>query len=83
MTFGLWLLWLVPMTVAGVGMLFMTWWGIRHPTTRDDGILKLSDILLGVFLAVCPLINIFAALALVAYFLTEIAPNIVVIGKSK
>lgn len=78
---SVWMLWWLPMIIAGVGMIAMSWWDIRHPTTRDDGILKLSDILLGVFLAVCPLINIFAALALVAYFLTEIAPKVVVIGR--
>ena len=81
MTAGLWLLWLIPMAVAGIGMSVVTWWDIRHPTLRDDGILKLSDIILGVFLAVCPFINIFVGIGITIYFLTQVAPKIVVIGR--
>lgn len=81
MTTSLLMLWLVPLAVAGIGMALMTWWDIRHPKTREDGIIKLSDILLGVFLAVCPLVNIVVAFGMVVYFMTQIAPNIVVIGR--
>ena len=83
MTLGLWLLWLVPMAVAGLGMLLMTWWDVKNPETPSDKIVTLGDILTGVCLAVCPLLNILVAIGTLVYFGTKIAPNIVVIGKSK
>lgn len=83
MTASLWLIWLIPMAIAGIGMAIMTWWDVNHPETPSDKIVTLGDILTGAALAIVPLLNIFVSIGVLVYFVTKIAPNIVIIGRSK
>ena len=75
--------WLGISIVAGLGMIGMVAWGFRHPKTSEDRVLKLSELMIGIVIVLCPIVNIFVAIAMVIYFFCEIAPRIVLFGGRK
>ena len=75
--------WLGITLVAGLGMIGMVVWGFRHPKSESDRIVKLSDLIIGTAVVLCPIINVFVAIGMIAFFFSEIAPNIVLFGGKK
>lgn len=65
---------------AAAEMGFILWWEMKKD---PDETLSLSELLVGVFLAICPILNtIIAGLSLV-YLFAEVFPKIVLFGGKK
>ena len=57
----------------------IVWHDFKHKQGRDRRV-TLDEVLISAFVALCPLINIVAALLLLYYFIDQIAPQVVVFG---
>lgn len=68
--------------LAGATLSFCTYFEMKHGTTETEKTLTLANLLIGVALTLCPVINILAFLFGAWYFISEVAPKIVVFKKS-
>jgi hypothetical protein len=82
MTFGLF--WILCGVYAGLAMIGLEAWAIRHNTTGPDReVLTLKDIIIGIGLAACPVVNTLVSIGCTIYAFAEIAPKIVLFGGPK
>lgn len=68
--------------LAGITLGFCSYFEMKHATLENEKTLTLSDLLIGIAVTLCPVINILAFLFGGWYFLSEVAPKIVVFKKS-
>jgi hypothetical protein len=73
--------WLITSVVASLAMIGELAWWFRHPAPMSTPTLNLGEIILITMATLCPIIQWFVGLAMLAYFFNEIAPNITVFGK--
>lgn len=74
--------WILFSILTGALLSFCTWWEMTHPTFDEHKELKLSSLLVGIFVTFCPIIQIPAFLFAGWFFLENVAPNVVVFRKS-
>lgn len=73
--------WLLFVFLAGITLSFCTYFEMKHGKTESEKTLTLSNLLIGIALTLCPVINILAFLFGAWYFIEEVAPKIVVFKK--
>lgn len=76
---GWWIFYTICFCMSAGGFIFMTWWDLRKGSADP---IRLSDILLGIFLTVCPIVNTFVSIGMFIWFINDVAPRIVVIRGS-
>lgn len=83
------LFWALCAVGSGILMAFGAWWNIRaarlnpHAHVREDRVLTLKELLIGVILAAVPILNAIVILAMLVYIFSEIAPKIVLFGDER
>jgi hypothetical protein len=76
------LLYLACVLLTGGMLGFCTYYEMKHATLESEKTLTLSNLLIGLTVTLCPVINILAFLFGAWYFIEQVAPNIVVFRKS-
>jgi hypothetical protein len=72
--------WILSGIIAAVELGFMTWWDMK----KDKGeSLSLQELLVGIGLAVCPVINTLVSVGVGIYMFSEVFPKIVLFGPKK
>jgi hypothetical protein len=76
--------------VAAVELALIQWWDMKQehnkygaPRDPKDRQLTLQDLLIGVAISVCPLINFLVAAGCAIYIFSEVLPRIVIAGPRK
>ena len=82
------LVWVISAVGAAALMAFGAWWNMklarrRENPDQDDLYLTLKEFIIGVVLALCPVVNTIVVLAMLVYIFTEVAPKIVLFGEKK
>jgi hypothetical protein len=77
----LFLCWLLISLFAALGLVMIEAWDYRHDSNYKP--VTLYNLLQGACLALVPLVQIFTCIGVVMYFLSSIAPNIVLFGEKK
>lgn len=68
--------------LAGSVLSFCTYFEMTHATLENEKTLTLQNLLIGIAVTLCPVINILAFFFGAWYFIEEVAPKIVVFRKS-
>lgn len=77
--------------IAALELIFVTWWGMRQPlnscgnpktpSEKAEDALTLKDLIIGLLLVVCPIVNTLVAAGVTLFIFVEITPKIVLFGK--
>lgn len=78
---GMMLAWLLIAAFAALGLIGIEHWEYRHDPNYEP--LTLIHVLQGACLALIPLIQLLTCGGVVIYFLTSIAPKIVLFGRKQ
>jgi TRAP-type C4-dicarboxylate transport system permease large subunit len=79
----LFLWWVLPALYTIVLMGLVAWWSVRHTTSPRDEYVSLYDIIVGVIIALVPVVNIAAGIILTGIFVYWMAPEIIVVGEKE
>lgn len=78
---GLMLAWLLIALFAALGLAGIEAWEYRHASNYEP--LTVLHLLQGACLSLIPIVQLMTCAGVVVYFLTSVAPNIVLFGKKE
>lgn len=88
MTF--WLFVIICGVIAAVELIILSWWDMKNPKNKygqerplADRQITLKDLLIGVALVLCPILNFFVAVGCAMYLFSEVFPKIVLFGPKR
>lgn len=75
------ILWLIIAAVAALGLIVVEAWEYRHSSNYEP--MTLIHLFQGLLLVFVPFVQVLTCLGTASYFLTTIAPKIVLFGKKR
>jgi len=69
--------WVICGVIAALELIFLTWWDMK----KDKGeVLTLQNLLVGIGIAVCPIVNTVVVAGCTIYLFSVVFPKIVLFG---
>lgn len=74
------LFWVIPAVLCCALIVLGFWW---EKKTKGHVKVSVADVFGCACFVLCPILNILATCALICWFFTEVAPNIILFGKNR